>query len=465
MEDFIGYRLLLLVLIIAANAFFASAEVALLSVRMTRLREMAEAGVLGAQAAINLRANPQRLLSVVQVGVTLASLGAGWAGEEAVHNVLIGAASPYLPENVLPAMRVVSFILSFLLLTFAMVVIGEVVPKNIAIQKADRLAVLVAPVLLVAYRVLEPFVYLLERASALLSRLLRVPEEQRGSYSPEELKVIIDSSRNSGYLPDFDADMMHRVLEMEDLAVREIMVPRNEIVSVADTASIDQILRVMIEYKYTRVPVYQGSRENIIGVLHYKDLLREWEHWRVSEQVGRPLRPFELRRILRKTVVVPETKPITQMVEEFRRAHTHLALVVDEFGTISGLVTLEDVLEQVVGEIEDEHDVRRHTVHMRADVLEIDGTISIRDLDMHYGIELPAGAGFETLAGFILHRLGHIPKPGESVTWEGREFTVLEMERKRISRVRIDKTASTGEQNGDGNGDEDEDQGSEEEDF
>jgi putative hemolysin len=440
MEDInFAYRILLLLFIVGLNGFFASAEVALLSVRHSRLREMAEAGQVGAQTALNLRANPQRLLSVVQVGVTLASLGAGWAGEETVFRMLIGVFGPLTPPVPEPVLHAISFILAFLVLTFAMVVVGEVVPKNVAIDKADRYSVLVAPVLMVFYRVMEPFVFLLERSADTLSRMLGVRGEQRGSYSPEELKVIVEASHSSGTVPAFSAGVISRVLDLDDLTVREVMAPRRGMVTIPLDAPLDQILRVMIEYKYARVPVYDQTPESIVGILHYKDLLRVWEDTRVAQQVGRPSAPFQLRRVLKRSLVVPETKPLSQMLDEFREAHTHMALVVDEFGSIVGLVTLEDVLEQIVGEIEDEHDVRRHTAKARSDLLELDGATSIRDLATQFELELPVDAGFETLAGFLLYRFGDIPRAGDSVIHEDRRFTVLEMDRRRISRVRIEK--------------------------
>jgi putative hemolysin len=218
---------------------------------------------------------------------------------------------------------------------------------------------------------------------------------------------------------------------------REIMTPRRQIISVSVDAGLDELLRLTLKHKYSRLPVYQDSPENIIGVLHYKDLVRAWQDRKSATDRRQTPRPFRLRPYVRKSLVVPETKPLHQLLEEFRSQHTHLAMVVDEFGTFTGLVTLEDVLEQVFGEIADEHDVRRPLPVAGAPMVELDGSTNIRDLSSRYGIELPGDAGFETLAGFLLHQFGYIPVAGESLTHEGRTFLVESMDRNRIARVKI----------------------------
>lgn len=438
-QTYYGYRFLLLILIIAANAFFAAAEVALVSVRPSRLRELAKEGLVGAPAALSLLANPSRLLSVTQVGVTLASLGLGWAGEDTLYRFFVGLFRPVLTPATESALHIIGFLVAFLVMAFFHVVVGEVVPKNLAIDKADRLAILVAPVLLVFYRVCEPFVYVIEHSAAGLSRLIGLRGEQRGGgHSAEELKLIITASRGEGYVPKFEENVIHRVLDLEDLSVREIMVPRNDIVSVPVESSLEDILRTMTENQFSRLPVYEGSPEQIIGFLHYKDLFRVREELRASGLL-RPAVKLRLRTLLRKPLVVPETKPVSQMVDEFRQSRAHMAMVVDEFGTIAGMVTFEDVIEQIFGEIEDEHDVKTPPPALQSLVVDVEGTTNIRDLEMQYRIELPVDAGFETLAGFLLYQLGRIPGAGDSVEYGGRRFTVLQMEENRISQVRIEK--------------------------
>ena len=433
-------RLILLAAIVALNGFFAAAEVALVSVRVSRLKELAEQGNVSARAALGLLANPSGLLSSTQLGVTLASLGLGWAGEDTLYQILLSWFQPWIPAGPMSLrwLHGISFAVAFLLISFVHVVIGEVVPKNLALDKADRLALLVATPLLIFRRISAPLVVGIERTSDAISHLLGLRGKHGGGgHSVEELKFIVESSRHEGHLESFEEDAIHKLLELKGVNAREIMVPRHSIVSVSVDASLDELLRITMEHKYSRLPVYQGSPEHIIGVLHYKDLVRAWQQRKIAGDRHQPQRPFRLRPFLREALVVPETKPLHQLVDEFRDKHTHLAMVVDEFGTFTGLVTLEDVLEQVFGEIADEHDIRRPAPIAGAAVIELDGSTNIRDLGSQYGIDLPGDAGFETLAGFLLHQFGYIPATGESVTHGNRRFVVGAMERNRITTVRV----------------------------
>lgn len=435
-----GYRLALVVTILALNAFFAAAEVALVSVRRSRLRAMAQEGQAGAEAALSLLANPERLLSVTQFGVTLTSLGLGWAGEGTFYNIIVGLFNPIITPDTETLLHGLSFFLAFLAMSFAHVIIGEVVPKNLALEKADRLALLVAPVLIVFYKISSPFVSLMERSAGAISRAMGLRAEHGGGgHSAEELKFIIRSSWSEGHLETFEESAIQRLLDLGDYVTREIMVPRNDIVSLPVNSSLDDVLRVMTEHKLSRVPVYEDSTENIIGILHYKDLMRLWQERKWAHDRHRQERPIRLRRFLRKPLVVPESKPVSQLMADFRQHRTHLALVVDEYGTIAGLVTIEDVLEQIFGDIGDEHDIKAPLPSAEATEITVEGTIPIRDLSAWYGIELPSEGGFETLAGFLLFKLGYIPRPNESVVHDDRRFTILAMERNRIASVKIEK--------------------------
>jgi len=359
---------------------------------------------------------------------------------------------PALTPALSPWLHALSFTIAFLLISYAHVVLGEVVPKNLAFEKADRLAILVAPALLLFDRISAPFVFFAEKSAAALSRWIGLRGSHTGGgHSAEELKFIVSSSRREGHLHRFEEDAIQSLLELQNYYAREIMVPRNAIVSVSVDASLDQVLRRMREHQYSRLPVYQSDPEHIIGYVHYKDMMRIWEERRVAAERKRALRPFHLSRVLRKPLVVPETKPLNDLIDEFRNTHKHMAVVVDEFGTIVGLVTLEDALEQILGEIGDEHDVKRPQPAAEASEIEVDGTITIRDLDTQYGLELPGDAGFETLAGFLLFQLGKIPNEGETVEYGARRFTILQMDHNRIARVAIARvpvkeTAEAGEQ-------------------
>jgi CBS domain containing-hemolysin-like protein len=435
-----GIRFLVLIFILAANGFFAAAEVSLVSVRQSRLRELAEQGQAGAQSALNLLANPGRLLSVTQFGVTLASLGLGWAGEDTMYQLMRDMLTGFgLPISTV-LLHGVAFALAFLVISYAHVIIGEVVPKNLAIEKADRVAVLTAPVLLIFYRITKPLIVVIERSAELVLHLLGLGKgTDHGGHSAEELKYIIQSSRREGHLQQFEQDAIQRLIELSEYSAREIMTPRHNIVSLPVDAPLDQVLTVMTENKFSRVPVYEDRPEQIIGIVHYKDLMRVWDERRFAHDSRRSTKPFRLRRFVRKPVVVPETKPLNQLIDEFRKSHTHLALVVDEFGTISGLVTLEDVLEQVFGDIGDEHDAVRVEPVTGEKALTLEGSTTIRDLETRYNVALPAEAGFETLAGFLLFQCGHIPKENERIDYGGRRFTISKMDRNRIASVTIEK--------------------------
>ncbi len=432
-------RFIVLLIILAANGFFAAAEVSLVSVRQSRLRELAEQGQAGAQSALSLLANPGRLLSVTQIGITLASLGLGWAGEDTLYHVLRNILEPLRLHASAVLLHGVAFAIAFLIISYAHVIIGEVVPKNLAIEKADRVAVLAAPVLLVFYRLSQPFVVVIERSSALILRILGLGTGHvSGGHTPEELKYVIQSSRHEGHLQQFEEDAIQRLIELADYSAREIMTPRHSIVSLPVDATLEEVLGVMAEHKFTRVPVYEDRPEQIIGIVHYKDLMRVWDERHFAHD-RRAARPFRLRRFVRKPPVVPETKPLNQLIDEFRTSHAHMALVVDEFGTVTGLVTLEDVLEQVFGDIGDEHDMVRPTPSDQEKLLQLEGGTTIRDLETRYNLVLPGEAGFETLAGFLLFQLGHIPKVKDSIEYGGRRFTITNMDRNRIATVSIEK--------------------------
>jgi len=285
-------------------------------------------------------------------------------------------------------------------------------------------------------------VVVIERSAAVISQALRLKGGVHGGgHSAEELKLIVSSSRGLGYLPEIQEDMIHRVLDLESIYVREIMVPRNDIVCISADSSLDDVLHTMIEQQHSRLPAYEGTPDRMVGILHYKDLLPVWEERRIAIRSGRPSRSFRVRRLLRPYLVAPETKPLSQMLQDFRHGPSHMAMVVDEFGTIVGLVTVEDVLEQIVGRIEDEHDEKILARAGETGVIELDGATRILDLESEFGLSIPSDAGFETLAGFLLFRLGKIPATGENTEYQGRRYTVTEMDRNRIARVRIEKLA------------------------
>jgi CBS domain containing-hemolysin-like protein len=250
---------------------------------------------------------------------------------------------------------------------------------------------------------------------------------------------MVREGAERGIFEKVEQELIAGVFEFTDTSAREIMVPRHDIVSIPSDATLDQVLSTMVEQQHSRLPVYEGDPEKIIGVLHYKDLLPVWQERRRAILSSRPSRAFQVKRVMRRHLVVPESKPVSQMLDEFRKGHSHMAMVVDEFGTIVGMVTVDNVLTQIVGRIEDEHDEKLHRGEAEDTEIDVDGATRIRTLESEYGIELPGDAGFETLAGFLMFKLGRIPAAGDTLEHEERRYTVLEMERNRIARVRIEK--------------------------
>ncbi len=434
-------RLILVPVLLGINSFFAAAEVALVSIRETRMRQLADSGDSRARAVLALLANPDRLLSATQLGVTLASLGLGWTGEETVYRLMTVVFAPVPSGGSDRLLHLAAFAIAFGIITFLHMVVGEVVPKNLALERTERLALGMGPALVIFARATDFFIRFVERVSEILSRLLGLHGARPGAaHSVEELKLVVAASRRHGHMPASQAGMLHNVMDFYELTAREVMVPRNEIKALPDGATLDQVVRFLVEHCYSRLPVYEGTPEKILGILYARDIWIIWQEQRRAAAIGRPSRDFQLRTVLHPYTVVPETKPLAQLLTEFQSSGNHMAMVVDEFGTIVGLVTVEDVLEQIVGEIRDEHEVRPILASLEGP-LELDGITSIRDLETLYDLRLPNGPGFETLAGFLLDRLGVIPKGGEQVDYEGRRFSVVEMSGNRIAKVRIEKLA------------------------
>ena len=443
MDTVLVYRIILIFAIIGVNAFFAGAEIALVSVRSSRLRQLAGEGAVGAQAALNLLAKPERLLSVGQVALTACSLVLGWFGEETLYNLFLSFLTPAVAPATVVLLHGAALVLAFTLLTFLHVVLGEVVPKNLAMARADRMALLVAPILLIFYRVVSPFVWTIERASAALSRLVGLRRTSHGaSHSPEEIKFILGASQAADLLSLFERTSVENLLDLRTLAVREVMVPRDALIMVSVDAPYEVVLQTFTESRHSRLPVFEGARDHILGIVHVKDILAYARTRTTAAARLHLLPPFELRRLVRQMPFVPETKPLDQHLDEMRERHAIVSFVVDEYGTIAGMISADDVLEQVFGRIRDEFDPRAVRIEISGP-FEVQGTIPIRDLETEYGIELPVEAEYETLAGFLLSRLRRIPRVGDSVDFGGRRFAVTRMQENRIDEVLIAPLSKT----------------------
>jgi CBS domain containing-hemolysin-like protein len=316
--------------------------------------------------------------------------------------------------------------------------VGELVPKSLALRRAEALALAVAPTMIVFMTMARPAVRLLSRSAAIILRGFDIPLTERASiHSPEELKLIATAARRSGLLVRFQETLIHRSLELSDLSIREIMTPRQKIFSLPSNLLLEDASAKVIDHQHSRVPVYDETRgpEHIIGVVYSKDLARLM-YFRSSTTAFAELK---LSQVMRDVLVVPETKSVVDLIREFQQRRRHMAIVVDEYGSTVGLVTAEDAIEQLTGELEDEFDSPALPALTTASgALLMDGGVNLRDLETQMQWSLPREGGVETLAGFLLVRLGHIPKEGESVTYEARRLTVVEMDGRRIAKIRVE---------------------------
>jgi CBS domain containing-hemolysin-like protein len=437
-------------MLILANAFFVAAEFALVSVRDTRIEQMMAAGVPGARAVRRLQHELDDFLPAVQLGVTLCSLALGWIGEPLAAAVFLGWMEmlPQIPAHAEVYAHLIAVALSFAFITYMHVLVGELVPKSLALRRAEALAVAVAPPMLVFIAVVRPGVRLLKGSAAAILRGFDIPLTERAAvHSPEELKLIASAARRMGLLPKYQETLIHRTLELDEVTIREIMTPRQKIFSLPSNLLVEEASGQVIEHMHSRVPVYDEAQgpEHIVGVVYSKDLSRLMYFRRTQKQTMTAYLDLRLNQVMRDVLVVPETKSTLDLIREFQQRRRHMAIVVDEYGSTVGLVTAEDAIEQLTGELEDEFDSPSVPVLTTASgALVMDGGVNLRDLETQMQWVLPRDGGVETLAGFLLIRLGHIPREGESVVFEGRRLTVMEMDQRRIAKVRVEPEEEAG---------------------
>src|SRR5271157_1410571 len=415
-------RTFLILALIALNAFFVTAEYALLGSRRSALEQLARAGKTQARTALSLLSDFTLLISGVQLGTTAASVLLGWLGESILARGLEPALANALPHHAALAAHSIAAAIAFLLITALLTVLGELVPKALAYERAERTAMLVAqPVALFLRLARAPVAALNGAANLVLRALGHHPGKiQRTPPTADEVKLIVSGIRKRGLLAEVQEEMIHGVFDLDRVLVREIMVPRLRITCLPLTRDPKVLLDQIVADQHSRIPIYEGSPDHIVGILYTKDLFAV---------------------ILdRMKMIVPEAMPLSQMLERARRRRSQMALVVDEFGTFVGIVTIEDVLEQIVGEIHDEYDEENEDVQeISENAVEIDGSLSLRQLEEDYGIALPRDPGYQTVAGFILTRLGVIPAGGEEVVFGGHRFTVAGLQGHRIARVRVER--------------------------
>jgi CBS domain containing-hemolysin-like protein len=435
----IGLRLFAVLLLTGLNAFFVAAEFSLVAMRASRVRQLIEEGHSAARVVQWLQADLDRVLSGVQLGITFASLGLGYVGQTTFAALFQNALSWMPSTQALLVANTAAVVLAFSLITFLHVVLGELVPKSLALQTTERLALLVARPLHWFITVFRWPIDAFDGAARVMVRWMGVanPHSHSLVHSPEELLVLVEQARERGLVQAREQRFIESALELSRIQVREIMVPRPDLHVLPVEASLEETLRVFATTQRSRLPVYQGTLDHILGFVHIKDIfwiLLDRER-RMEEGAAPP--PFNLRRILRDVLIVPEGKPVSELLLEMRTRRMGLAMVVDEHGSILGMVTLEDILEEIVGEIHDEFDVPEQPARLADGALIFDGSTKLRDLETQYEIDLPDDPAYETIGGFVLAQLGFIPRGGETFDWDGLRFTVLEMDRRRVARVKI----------------------------
>jgi putative hemolysin len=441
-------RLIGVLALVALNGFFAAAEFSLVAVRLSRVRQLVAKGDIRARVVERLLADLHRVVSGVQVGITLTSLAIGALGEATLATAFQQMWHGNVGTRTAFFAHAVALACAFALLSAMHVVLGELVPKTVSLAKAERVALLVALPFQWFLRTFSWAIDLLDGMSGVIVKAMGVssPQSHGTAHSTEELQIQIQQARERGLIAPGEEKFIVSAIELGQVQVREIMVPRPDMHTLPVEASLDEVMRVFATSQRSRIPVYRGSGDHILGFVHIKDML--WilldRERRMEENLPPP--PFDLRRVLREVLIVPETKPASELLQELRTRHIGMAMIVDEFGSILGLVTLEDIMEQVVGEIHDEFDVVERPLTLADGAVIFDAALNVRDLDAQYNISLPEDPAYATVGGFVLAQLGFIPRGGESFEYGQYRFTVVEMDGRRVARVKIQRVRPSNEE-------------------
>ena len=418
------------VLLLAANAFYVAAEFALVKSKGFRIDAMAEDNRFAARLLQKMMRNVEAYLACCQLGITMASLGLGWVGEPTVAALLTPVLIPLgMPES---ALHFTSFMVGFLVFSSLHIVVGEQVPKTLAIREPIPVSQWIAYPLYTSYLLFYPLNWLLNSSSRGLLRMLGVREgSQQEILTDSEIEGLVEVSAEHGKMEVGEAEYIQNVFRFGDLEVSDVMVHRTEMVTVNADAPPDEIVSAVLQAEFTRIPLWREKPENIVGILHAKDLLR------ALQRAEGDFTKIDVMSLALPAWFVPEIRPLSEQLKAFRRRKTHFALVVDEYGEVEGLVTLEDILEEIVGDISDEHDIPVPGVRVQPDgSINVDGSVPIRDLNRALDWELP-DSDATTIAGLVIHESRSIPDVGQSFTFHGFRFRVLRKTRNRITALRI----------------------------
>ena len=428
-------KLLLVLFLVAANGFFVAAEFALVGVRVSRIETLAASGSNSAKRLLILLKSLNAYLSASQLGITLASLALGWVGEPAIARLLEGPLSGRLSET---WRHSISFLVAFSIITSLHIVLGEQAPKLIGLAMAEKIALAIALPLQLFYRVFSLPIRALDWASAHTVQLVGIKptEEHKSTYTEAELRRLVDISRESGHLRAEERRLIHRVFEFSDTVVREAMVPRTEMAAIPNTCSLPEITKAFEQHRYSRLPVYKESFDDVIGFIHSKDVMPYMLH---AEK-------FRLEEVLQPPLYVVDTARLEHVLRQMQKAKMHFGFVVDEHGGLEGIITLEDLLEEIVGEISDEHDeeVNEQITQLSETTFMLAGGLAVRDLNRRLKLTLPESEAYTTVGGFLMTKKGQLLKPGEVVEYDGLKFYIERVEKRRIMRVKLEIPEKTG---------------------
>ena len=430
-------RIAVIVVLLVLNGYFVAVEFALVRSRRTRLQAMVRAGDPVARFALAASGNLARVLSASQLGITLASLGLGWTAESALGHSF-GAFFASFPVPVEESLRVsIGAIVALLLATYLQVVFGELAPRAVALNHPEQIAKWLAPPLLAFAWIASPFIAVLNFSAGGVLRLFGQSSKiQRETvHSPDELRMLVEQSEEQGALETTDAEMLGKVFAFSEKKAREVMTPRTDIIAMTADASLDDALEVVEEAGFSRFPVYDESIDNIIGMVHVKDLLGV---------LREKLDEFTVRDVMREVHVVPGSREVEEVLADFKKRKEHMAIVLDEYGGTAGLVTMEDLLEEIVGEILDEYD---ETIEARVGAVSggetlVEGAAVIREVNETYGLTVPE-EDYTTLGGYVFGVLGRLPVVGDRVSGGGASFIVRAMDGRRIETLALEKNKAS----------------------
>ncbi|HSE24921.1 MAG TPA: hemolysin family protein [Pyrinomonadaceae bacterium] len=419
--------IVLILILVFANGFFVASEFALVGVRRSRVETLAALGNTNAQRLLGLLNNLNAYISATQLGITMASLALGWIGEPVFAHLLEAPLKHRVSEITL---HTISFAIAFTIITFLHIVLGELAPKTLALERAEKVALAISWPMQAFYKVFQWPIRLLDWAGTRTVRLfgLHPTKDHSSVYTEEELRHLVDVSRRSGHLEREEQQLIHRVFDFSDAEVREAMVPRNQVKAIPVHASLEEVRTAFLSTGYSRFPVYDQDFDDIVGLLFRKDL-----------DMGRiPHEGFVLRTLVRPAAYIPATASLAQALRQMQMARVHFMFVIDEHGGMEGILTLEDLLEEIVGEINDEYDEEvRDQISKDGETYILDGLLAVRDANRRLGLDLPDDESYTTIAGFLMAAAGRILKPGETVEHEAGTFTVERVDTRRISRIRF----------------------------